>query len=523
MSKNESTATQPINQLPDEFPTDRSVQEPTQKLNSYPPIAKAGVFEERPPRFMVVKDDTTQTEKQIRPRYFDLPESEWTEAERAREFEIREDFGPNGDGTTPGFFKSESPKQQAVEQPTKQSQPAQRCVYPCGLSYINHGRQDHPFTPESESTVLDALVGEVSDKLGRDLAERDSRTLSDCEVSPISNSRIEQGIGCAFDHGYPSGYCGYVASAHGTEGHIHDHQFVAPTQAASEQVSCANCGEPFRMHDNEDQQCPNGTRASFSSEQPVCQLVMSDGQICGYTRGAHDRGEFRHSFIASEQANLGASVINDAIGIQYQMRELRKVVEGGQAAEDAKPDRPAERARQLIAFHLDVTGNDYDELERDIAAALRCAQPPIAVEKLGSHPCPYIEADGKHRLGCAACGVEFVPPIAVDPGPLASNIAQEIESYLYGGDELIDHAAVQAEMIQRIVPLLARSNAVDPASLTNERIAEALSLAKHRDRSYWNIQGNYAVASSVPCALSIRLEDARYIAAYYLSRGEVGK
>lgn len=61
VSKNESTATQSINQLPDEFPLDRTVDEPTQLR--YPPLDRPAAVQES---------------KQLRPDYWKLPILEWT-------------------------------------------------------------------------------------------------------------------------------------------------------------------------------------------------------------------------------------------------------------------------------------------------------------------------------------------------------------------------------------------------------------------------------------------------------------
>lgn len=627
-----------------------------------------------------------QTEKQIRPRYFDLPESEWTETERAREFEIREDFGPNGDGTTAGFFQA----QQAVGQPTKQSQSAQRCVHPCGLSYINHGRQDHPFTPESESAVLDALVGEVSGKLGRDLAERDSRTLSACEASPILDPRIERGveryrhaelvspINDSFGHsdgptqaasGRPirtrltaSFDSEMLAGMNRDLSHIErlvklagGADMVISSEAVSNLVAeirqyRSTAAESAYEIETEQEQA-----AEDAKQTTHCRFTYTQVTLCGHSQQGHNDNALGHPFIAEmRQDGEGAKAkllpcpfckhplhiepsvngkwfypqcTNDACvfadnDTRYPTREeavnaanrraqpliatnliaaiQRAATVLGITSEDEQWNNPnalldllvhnielgyAAKAQLPIAsplasvlsridheikdnflsleFDPDRAEEDWKEAHRilDMVAEIiedSIEQPPIAAKnpKPESHPCPYIEADGKHRLGCAACGAEFVPPIAVDPAVHGGAYAEtligtcavgyldcSLVEFARGLKYFIEEEAQKPNGDTHLINTLRRAacvgwelarrgpesinRAVDPASLSAEKCAEVLNMARHQKHINWGIAGDWLDARQIGSAraggpgMYYCLLDAQIIAAWYLLRGKV--
>jgi hypothetical protein len=281
--------------------------------------------------------------------------------------------------------------------------------------------------------------------------------------------------------------------------------------------------------------------------QAVCQYPYDNNYICGRSDGFHDDEVLGHKFQSprSEQAEEGGwvnqpvTVTQQAVAALAEMgasTEMTIALIGvcphcqqevdnphecpTQAASEQSPTEEAlrlagyeqisdEAKRGLSLFLKEVAEQvrrsptvDDDsgsiicdkhlEESVDIQGCIACeverrAKPPIAVRdtKPESHPCPYIEADGKHRLGCAACGGEFVSPIVVDPEGLSA-----------------------------------------------ERCAEVLNSIEYRGKADWFVFVPSSSASWIVSEIKMKhsepdrvvyLSDARILCAYYLSRGEVGK
>jgi len=451
--------------------------------------------------------------------------------------------------------------EQGVERPRMYHGPLSRCQHgadsstPCGYTRLQHetGHAGHPFVAPTQTASKPTLIAEcahgpttfhgepgleVSDCCGMDVSPHIEQAASkqrevigvDYEKDPVTGEVfVVQTFAEQATLG-PSVINDTISVQHET------HELSKAIegeprirQAASEQTTCTAQAD-FEILDEGERRPDMGV--TYSCSQHVGTLIgstpptdsigpwqvkaINDPVItCCYIRNANLAAEVakearKHFGVqaASEQVehthfcDISPIAHNSNVTCYCPCHGLRPQKE--QAAEDAKPTLPDD-------FILDDRANELvDEI----------------VDWFGQH----INVDVRREIFWAVVRYNrrAQSPIAIDSATLALDIAREIETYLFGGNDLTDHVAVQAEMSQRIVPLLARLPiAVDPAGLSGEYCSQILSAIMWLGSQQWVFKYKTHLEAADMLGALEGLPAAQMICAYHLehglSRGEAGK